>query len=159
MTNKDNKRQEVTINYYGVEIAVPEEVREVLMRDFWREKKRKERSTRCIIEGGKRCDKPCSQCKRTREGGDFSVEMMLELGMDVPAQESVEDEVIAANSLEVLLEELDKMDKVDKTIIMLLAEGLTDRKIAERLDMPQTTVSYRKRKVQGYFRENFSDLL
>ena len=159
MTKKDKKGKEVTINYYGTEVFVSEEVREILMRDFWREKKRKERSTRCIIEGGKRCDKPCSQCMRTRDGGDFSIEVMKEIGMEIPSQESVEDTVIKEERNKVIFAEFDKMDKVDQAIMILLSEGNSDRKIAESLGMPQTTVSYRKRKVQKYFKENFADLL
>ena len=135
-------------NYYGTDIEVSEDIYQFLLRDAWKQKKRRERSTRCIIEGGKRCDEPCSECPYTRSGGDFSVEQMEEIGLEIRSGESpVEDIVIENETHEKLKIEFDTLSPVDRGILELKYEGLSDERIAEILGMKQTSVSRRKRKL------------
>ena len=133
-------------NYYGKDIEVSEEVYEFLIRDAWREKKRKARLSRCIGDGGNRCTKRCSECLRTRDGMAFSLEQTMDECQEIAAPDSVEHEVIENEIHAEVFASYQKLDATDRAILALRHDGLKDKAIAEVLGMKQTTVSYRKRK-------------
>lgn len=146
-------------NYYGKDIEVSDEVYEFLIRDAWKQKKRKERSTRCTIEGGARCTKSCSECPYTQSGGAFSLDYMEESGIGISDGSSVESIVIEEEFHSGLQDELNVMDSMDKAILELKYDGKSDRQIAEELGMSQTTVSYKKRKLLTDLLKRFGEWL
>jgi DNA-directed RNA polymerase specialized sigma24 family protein len=156
MSKKEKKL--VTVNYYGDELEVTEEVRNVIVRDFWRLNKERDRHTRCIVENGKRCDRPCSECPYTRSGGDFSVEQMEECGVELSSGENTVEDIVIENDIhEKLAGELDAMPYIDSAILKLKYEGLSDAEIAKALGLKQTTVSHRKRKLISELLLRYSD--
>ena len=103
MQNKENTGKLVPFNYYGKEVMVTESVREYLLHEFWKDKKRNERLSRCIGDGGNRCTKKCSECPRTRDGRAFSLEQTMDECQEIAAPDSVEFEVIEKETHEEIL--------------------------------------------------------
>jgi len=146
MKKNDKTEKLVPFNYYGEEIMVSEAVYDFLIRDAWREKKRKARLSRCIGEGGNRCTKRCSECSRTRDGMAFSFEQTIEECQEIAAPDSVEFEVLENETHTEVLASYQKLDATDRAILALKHDGYSDKAIGKSLGLNQTTVSYRKRK-------------
>ncbi|MCH3999334.1 MAG: sigma-70 family RNA polymerase sigma factor [Lachnospiraceae bacterium] len=128
----------------GKEVEVSEEVYRAYKQPLWREHKRIERSQKCNL-GKKRCDKKCDTCPYSKEGAPLSLDMMFEDGLDVPGGSNLEDMIELKMTIEALHKALDQLAPDDRAIIERFADGESDRQIADELDRPQTTVSYRRK--------------
>ena len=128
----------------GKEVEVSEEVYRAYKQPLWRERKRIERSQKCNL-GKKRCDKKCDTCPYSKEGAPLSLDMMFEDGLDVPGGSNLEDMIELKMTIEALHKALDQLAPDDRAIIERFADGESDRQIADELDRPQTTVSYRRK--------------
>ena len=128
----------------GKEVEVSEEVYRAYKQPLWREHKRIERSQKCNL-GKKRCDKKCDTCPYSKEGAPLSLDMMFEDGLDVPGGSNLEDMIELKMTIEALHKALDQLAPDDRAIIERFADGESDRQIADALDRPQTTLSYRRK--------------
>jgi DNA-directed RNA polymerase specialized sigma24 family protein len=151
---KDVKKFYVTID--GQEVKVNEQVYREYKRPLWREHKRKERASRCSL-GSKRCTGDCKNCQYLREGAQLSLNTMFDDGLDVAAEGCLEDVIELKMKIEALHEALNNLDPADRDIIYGFAYGESDRKIAERLVRPQTTVSYRRKVILKQLRKDLKD--
>lgn len=141
MQDKDKKFY-VTID--GQEVEVSEQIYHEYKRSLWREHKRKERASRCYL-GNKRCTGDCKTCQYLREGAPLSLDTMFDDGLDVADGSCLEDVIELKMKIKILHEALNNLDPADRDIITLFAERNSDRKISEKLDRPQTTISYRRK--------------
>jgi RNA polymerase sigma factor (sigma-70 family) len=162
MSNEDKKSTKI-FNYYGTDVEVSEEVFDFLRRDAWKNDMRRRRSNRCLVssENGTlvRCEKSCFNCPRLRTGTVFSFEKTMEEGVDIKDPMNVEELITEEETQEEVRSDYFALDEVDQIILRLRYEGLSDRRIAESLNMKQTTVSYRKRKaIRKLFDQHKKDL-
>ena len=70
---------------------------------------------------------------------------MFDDGLDVADGSCLEDVIELKMKIKILHEALNNLDPADRDIITLFAESNSDRKISEKLDRPQTTISYRRK--------------
>jgi DNA-directed RNA polymerase specialized sigma subunit len=82
---------------------------------------------------------------------------MFDDGLDVAAEGCLEDVIELKMKIEALHEALNNLDPADRDIIYGFAYGESDRKIAERLVRPQTTVSYRRKVILKQLRKDLKD--
>lgn len=149
------------VNEEGKIVSVPEtvivskEVYYVYMRSIWAEEKRQQRAKRCRGAKGVRCQKDCAGCKYQNEGGVLSLEWGQEKNIDIVLDESSNPEkyVIRQELYQALYAAIDTLDFRDQEIIMLFAEGKTEREIAEQVNLSQSRVNRRKEKIVNELRE------
>ena len=160
MTNRDNKGQNDQQRYIeidGAMIPVTEEVYKAFKQPAWAESQRKKRESRCRI-ADKRCMEDCSKCPHKRSGTPYSIEAMMDDGLDIPDPAAGVEEVVLLGTLYgELRRALQNLPEDDRAIMELFGEGLSDRKIAERIGRPQTTVSYRRKAVFRALREQLKN--
>ena len=155
MKTNGNAKRYIEVNEQKV--LVSEEVYRAYKRPAWTERQRKRRAWRCRINGH-RCMKDCSTCSRLADGAHLSLEQMQEDGLDILSSEvSPEDVVIQKVMLEELNKVMEQLSPKDKTILKLFGEGMSDRRIAQRTGIPQTTVSYRRKRLIQFLREELKD--
>ena len=139
--------KEYYIEIDGEQIWVTEEVYRAYKRPLWAEHKRKER-----------------QRKRAQENANapgatpLSTDRMLENGLDIADPgDSLEDVVKLGIAIEELRKALSQLAPDDRAIMELFGYGLSDRKISAKIGMPQTTVSYRRKKLFKKLREQLKE--
>lgn len=153
--SNENKHRYIEIE--GRQIPVSEEVYREFKRPAWAEVKRKQRGWRCFADGH-RCMDDCSKCKYRPNGAPESIERMLEDGLDVEDHsDSLEDTVIMNILIEELHKALAQLAPDDRSILELFGDGLSDRKISDKIGIPQTTVSYRRKILLKALREQLKD--
>lgn len=148
------KKFYVTVD--GLDVEVTEEVYRAYKQPLWSEHKRIERSQKCNL-GKKRCDKKCDECPFTKEGAPLSLDTMLEDGLDVADDSCLEDAVMLQLIIKELYKALDNLTSDDRAIIDEFADGKSDHEIADDLDRPQTTVSYRRKVILKQLRRELDD--
>jgi DNA-directed RNA polymerase specialized sigma24 family protein len=148
------KKYYITID--GREVEVSEQVYREYKRLLWREHKRKERVSRCSL-GSRRCTDDCKNCQYLREGTPLSLDTMFSDGLDVADESCLEDVIELKMKIEALRDALNNLGPADRDIITGFANGESDRKIAERLNRPQTTISYRRKLILKQLRRELKD--
>lgn len=100
----------------------------------------------------------CSHCSRLADGASLSLEQMQEDELEIVSDESSPEDVVIRN---VLLEEMNKalgqLPPQDRTLLKLFGEGMPDRRISQRTGIPQTTVSYRRKRLIKSLRDKLKD--
>ncbi len=131
-------------------IPVTEAVYRAYKRPAWKEKKTKQRQ-RAKGTGGPDCTKAVG-------AAPLSIDRMLDDGLDLPESgSSLEDTVIMNILIKELWKALAQLAPKDRQILELFGDGLSDRKISAEIDMPQTTVSYRRKVLLKTLREQLKD--
>lgn len=70
----------------------------------------------------------------------------------------IEDIIADRDLLERLMSKLDSLVPNGGQIVRMLMEGYTDRQMTKELELPsQSTLNYRKRKIQKYLQEHWTD--
>lgn len=108
------------------------------------ELKRLERESRCRNAKGTRCMKKCRNCDKQRDGAWLSLDQMIEVGnlpQDIFSVEAVFEEKELSEALDVAIERLSNRDQL---IVVLFANGYTEREIASIIGVCQKTVNNRK---------------
>ena len=132
-------------------------------------RKSKQRDGTCCIPYKKsyKCDGLCEECEyrctsKEKPGClsiDSEVEDALENGV---SQSSFLGDALLTTEINMdamilnhLLTELKEIDPESYQMLMLLAEGLSERACAERLNIPRNTFVYKKNKLLNSLRKNF----
>lgn len=113
-------------------------------RLYWSELKRLERESRCRNANGARCMKNCRECDKQRNGAQLSLDQMIEVGnlpQDAFSVEAVFEEKELSEALDAAIERLSDRDQL---IVVLFANGYTEREIASIIGVCQKTVNNRK---------------
>lgn len=125
----------------GQMIPVTEEVYQAYMQPEWKERKRIQRLKWADAES------------------TISIEQMLEDGVDIPLfGPTVEQIVMLKMLMEDLHRALEELAPDERTLMELLGEGWSDRQIAKKTGIPQTTVSYRRKVLLKKIRENLKNV-
>lgn len=154
----------IDLEYQG-RIWVTKEMYQRLMRDDWNEWKRKERTSRCQISnengGVKRCDNKCKSCNYLRSGQMISLDELnekyeFEL---VDSSPTIIDQINEKERNDALETAISELDSTDKEIIKMFSLGYSEREIAKELQLPRTTISYRKKDIIENLREKLQHLM
>lgn len=176
MTKKENNNE--TRNYYinihytvgegndhiviDETVPVTEAVHQAFKRPLWREKKAKERKSRCQIGKGngktKRCTGDCSQCSYFRSGSDLSLDALEESGDQRAFYATDLAEAAAYNELlHELFCVLEELDPDSRLICEAIMQGQPDKDTAAQLGRASTTFAYQKKKLLKELRERLKD--
>lgn len=154
----------IDLEYQG-RIWVTKEMYQRLMKDNWSEWKRNERISRCQIfneNGGiKRCDKKCEDCIYFRSGKTISLDELYEK-YEFELEDSSRTIVDRINESErnaALWTAIDELDSTDQKIIKMYSLGYSEREIAKKLQLPRTTINYRKKDIMKILREKLRDFI
>ena len=156
-----NEKNGFTVEVGKHTVTVTEEVYKAYKGPLWKEHKRQERERRCFL-GTHRCMANCEECPKywawTDTYGDpYSIEKMDDDGLEIQDDYSLEDEVIHRILNEALHNAVDELSQVDREIIILYANKVGTREIAEKVHMPQSTVSYREKIIIKQLRNKLKD--
>lgn len=155
MTTND-KQYYITID--NQQIPVTEEIYRAYKQPVWAEHKRIEREKRCIGEGGHRCINDCSECPHSRNGKPLSLEKMQEdYNYDLPASVDIPDLIAYQILLEELAKALTELSDDDRIIATMISQGKSERDIATVLNIPRTTISYRKNLLLDQLKKRLED--
>ena len=124
------KKKKYVVWSCGVKVKVDEDVFRVLMQDRWREEKRIERESRCRDEHGNRCTKCCQNCSKLRDGRPFSLERLIEDGFEPSDHNDVLEHVLRNELYDALYKEIQHLDSLNRQIMLLIAEGVSESDIA-----------------------------
>lgn len=139
--------KEYFIKIDGEQIWVTEEVYRAYKRPNWTEHKRKERQRKRVQENANALD-----------ATPLSTDRMLEDGLDIADPgDSLEDVVMLGIAIEERRKTLSQHASDDRAIMELFGDGLSDRMISAKIGMPQTTVSYRRKKLFKKLREQLKE--
>ena len=154
----------------GQKVPVEESLYFDIRRPIWRSQYYARKYGECggSKEDRRRCDGVCEGCKHQRLGtkklyidaplhGDYDG-LTLDETIQNPAP-SLEDVLIEKDLHKALSLELSKLDSDSLQICVLVAQGLSERQIANELGIPQTTLSYRKRKIFAKLAESLRDFI
>lgn len=140
-------------------VIVSEEIYYAYIRPIWAEKKRQQRAKRCRGPKGVRCQGDCSGCKYQDEGYVLSLEWVQEKDIILDEPFIVEDYITRQELYQALYAAIDTLDSRDQEICMLFADGKTERKIAELVNLSQRGVNYRKKVIFAKLKELLKEFL
>ena len=115
-------------------------------------RKRTERESRCIIDG-KRCMKNCSECERTRTGNALSLDSLTETMEHSPDSQPMEEGLEERELYNALHRAIDELNDIDRTILTLFSQGLSEREIGLAVGLSQKSVNNHKDKAFSLLRE------
>ena len=134
------------------------------------ERYRARRDHRCGNNDYTKCNGDCGHCIYQIPGDVLYMDSLVNtnndhsgdssFGFDIPdTSASVEDLVVNEIMLTSLLKDLDSIMPDGAQIFSLIAHGFTERQVAARLGISQSTLSYRKNKLFNYIRQHREDFL
>lgn len=156
-------------------IPVSENIFRFLQRESWRNDKREDRESRCLVKNKNgtivRCLKSCEECpilsggtshtSGKRRGLPLSLEKMAEDGQAPETPISVEEIIEKSELIDALNSAIDSLNEKDRYIIsQYYLEGQSERKIATAIGVSQKTINNNKKRVLGELRKRlarFSD--
>lgn len=141
-------------------VSVSKEVYDDMRRGAWNMHKKQVREPRCHNEKGVRCNEDCKNCpkgKTFREGLPLSLEQLMEVVISIGDTFSVESYIENKERVEALCRAVNSLEKKDRYIIILYAEGLSQREIAKAVGMSQRGVGYRLEKLFPKLAEMLKD--
>ena len=151
-------------------IPVSEETYLYHTRWIANERYRARRDHRCGNNDYTKCNGDCGHCIYQIPGDVLYMDSLVNtnndhsgdssFGFDIPdTSASVEDLVVNEIMLTSLLKDLDSIMPDGAQIFSLIAHGFTERQVAARLGISQSTLSYRKNKLFNYIRQHREDFL
>jgi RNA polymerase sigma factor (sigma-70 family) len=146
----DNLQRFIKID--GEQIPVTEEVYRAYKRPAWAERKRKERTKRCVISNGrggtKRCTDDCSKCDKRRTGSVLSLDKFIDDGYEITAPVDLAEFVADKLLLEQLVAALDELEPDERSLIdALFYNAHTERDYAAEIGISHQAVGKRKHKI------------
>ena len=134
------------------------------------ERYRARRDHRCGNNDYTKCNGDCGHCIYQIPGDVLYMDSLVNtnndhsedssFGFDIPdTSASVEDLVVNEIMLTSLLKDLDSIMPDGAQIFSLIAHGFTERQVAAKLGISQSTLSYRKSKLFNYIRQHREDFL
>ena len=169
MTNNDNQTTP-QIYYRPLRkwIEVSQEEKQNWARSTGATRKSKQRAGACCIPYKKsyKCDGLCEECEYRCIPKDAPQDLSIDGEMEITqkngtrnsflADEAITTEIgIDSMILNHLLSELRDSDPESYQILMILADGLSERAGAEKLNMPRNTFVYKKNQLLKRIRKNF----
>lgn len=131
-------------------------------------RKAKQRAGACCIPYKKsyKCDGLCEECEYRCIPADAPQHLSIDGGMEITQKNGTRNSFLADDVmtteisidsmiLNQLLSELRDSDPESYQILMVLADGLSERAGAEKLNMPRNTFVYKKNQLLKRIRENF----
>ena len=141
-------------------IPATKEQYEAYMRPIWREDKRQQR----LAEKRKKREKAQEEHRYDPSvlGWDtpVSFEQLCETEygfMDETGQDSLDEILVKEELLKVLREELAKLEEVDRTILNMASNGISEVDIGREVGLSQKGVNKRKHKLLEQLREQMKD--
>jgi RNA polymerase sigma factor (sigma-70 family) len=163
MSTNEKKQYCIVIN--GKKVSVSEEVYKAYKEPLWRDHKRQKREKRCFL-GTHRCMENCEECEIRKNGKDkygepSSIEVIVEKGLEEKTKLYTSDDIgenlYKQMLIEALYKAIDELSKENKEIILLSLDEMDTREIAEKVHMPQSTVSYREKIIIKQLRNKLKD--
>ena len=148
----------------AIYVDVDEAVYYAYMRPEWKEDKRRQREKRgmTVNKFGNlvTCNKDCSQCEDQShcQRRVISYEGLVEDGYDPESYgPSVEEMIERKERINEVRRAYAELTPEEQAIATMLAQELSDREAAKRLGMPQTTYSYKKKKLKAKLENRLKD--
>ena len=139
---------------------VSEEIYYIMMRDVWKEEKRKQRMVRCRDANGIRCNGNCEMCGADPSGSPVSLERLQEESGYEPADSTnFQDAVELAITLDSLFDQLKGMFPDGKRIADMIINSEMEKDVAKQLGIPKSTLNFRQKKVLSFLQENLIDFI
>ena len=153
------------------------EVNEEIYKEYthWKDRARyqAQRDGKCGYPSNWRCDGDCGNCRYAQEGynmisyatafavrpndiseEDFNPEEMIPDTSAVPVENKAINRIVWAE----LTEKLNDFVPDGGSIAVMLRDGYSDRQMVKIMKLTsQSTLNYRKRKVQAYLRDHWSE--
>lgn len=127
--------------------ATAPEILQEYLRMLWAQEHRERREYRCQNVKGVRCLKNCHKCKESQSGRPLSLEALIDNGVSLMDNFSVEDEIEQRETIAELYAALTKLDALSRQIIRLLYfSEHTEREVAAIVGLSQNGVHQRKTK-------------
>ena len=131
-------------------------------------RKSKQRAGTCCIPYNKsyKCDGLCEECEYRCIPKDAPQHLSIDGEMEITQKNGTRNSFLADEAMTTeigidsmilnhLLSELRDSDPESYQILMVLADGLSERASAEKLNMPRNTFVYKKNQLLKRIRENF----
>ena len=169
MTNNDNQTTP-QIYYRPLRkwIEVSQEEKQNWERFIGATRKSKQRAGACCIPYKKsyKCDGLCEECEYRCIPKDAPQHLSIDGEMEITQKNGTRNSFLADEAMTTeigidsmilnhLLSELRDSDPESYQILMILADGLSERAGAEKLNMPRNTFVYKKNQLLKRIRENF----
>ncbi len=164
-TNEKNRKisaKQYYIEINGEKVPVTEEVYRAYYRPVWAEHKREERSRKCRLPNGTRCNKKCSECTMMKNGSDLSLESLNEeVGFEPQSDYNIADVFEKKELLKRLHTVLDELEEIDCKIVKLkYFEAKSEREIASIVGFKShKSVSKRLNKALAFLRDKLKDFI
>lgn len=134
------------------------------------ERYRARRDHRCGNNNFSKCNGDCGHCIYQIPGDVLYIDSIIntecdhaedgKFGFDIPDESApFEDRIVDELMLASLLKDLDGIMPDGGQIFSLIAHGFTERQVAAKLGISQSTLSYRKNKLFDYIRQHREDFL
>lgn len=127
------------------------------MRPFWREDKRQQR----LVEKRKKREKAQEEHRvdKSVKGWDtpVSYEQLTEMEYGFEADFDLEEQVLKEDLLAELHHELAAWQEINRTIVMMLANGISEADVGKKVGLSQKAVNKRKRKLYALLKEHLSE--
>ncbi len=138
--------------------ATDPKIMQEYLRMLWRQEHRERREYRCRDVYGVRCTKICSECRQNCSGKPVSLEALAETGVIFADHHCVEETVNRRLLIEALCIAVESLEPIDRQVIELLFfRGCTQREVAERLGLSQSSVNRHKKRALNTLRELLED--
>lgn len=169
MTNHDNQTTP-QIYYRPLRkwLEVTPEEKQNWERFIGTTRKSKQRAGTCYIPYKKsyKCDGLCEECEYRCIPKDAPQHLSIDGEMEITQKNGTRNSFLADEAMTTeigidsmilnhLLSELRDSDPESYQILMVLADGLSERASAEKLNMPRNTFVYKKNQLLKRIRENF----
>lgn len=169
MTNHDNQTTP-QIYYRPLRkwLEVTPEEKQNWERFIGTTRKAKQRAGTCCIPYKKsyKCDGLCEECEYRCIPKDAPQHLSIDGEMEITQKNGTRNSFLADEAMTTeigidsmilnhLLSELRDSDPESYQILMVLADGLSERASAEKLNMPRNTFVYKKNQLLKRIRENF----
>lgn len=115
------------------------------------------RNGRCAQPDYRRCPGECSGCGWEREGFNMLTFSATDVPAGAEAAPSAEEEALLRLSLEETADRLDRHYRDGGTVFCMLAQGYSNREIADALHITRGSASQRTRLIRRWLREHRED--
>ena len=145
------------IDIEGERVWVNEEIYKIYKKDEDARKKKEEYQNRCNVigvRGVKKCRRDCSKCEYFKHhklnGENISVDLLKERYNIEISDDSVSilDRLIMEEKIEKINKEIDELNDIDQTIIVMLLQDFSVSEISRRMHKSRAFITKRKQMIQ-----------
>ena len=150
----------------GQRVPLTDELQKLYNREIYTARNRARREHSCACTNYKECNGDCSLCRYHKQGIVLSTDDErygdgYSAGTNKAVEQvlSAEDEFMAKESLAAVMRTAANLVKNGDTILLMKAEGQSERQIAAELGLPRTTIQRQLNKLIKYLNEHRSDYI